>query len=171
MNVPHWKKMEKEILGERWAKQVDISNASRTPSLPTDRLLTEVGKVSTSNARRVLVIEDNEDSARLIRRILEGGAGHEVTIAQNGREGLEIAMQEKPDLIVTDLMMPEMDGFQVVERLKAAPELRDIPVIVLSAKELTPVERSRLAGQVESFLQKGSFLNEELLQRIIDSLN
>lgn len=163
--------VETQILGERWAKQIDISQASRTPSLPTDRLLSEVGKVSTPNVHRVLVIEDNDDSARLIRRILQAGAGYEVTIAQNGREGLEMAMQHKPDLIVTDLMMPEMDGFQVVERLKASPGLRDIPVIVLSAKELTPVERSRLAGQVDSFLQKGSFLNEELLQRIIDSLN
>lgn len=164
--------VETQILGERWARQVDISQASRTPTLPTDGLLSAVGKVrNEANVHRVLVIEDNEDSARLIRRILQAGSGYEVVVATNGREGLEMAMERKPDLIITDLMMPEMDGFQVVERLKANAELRNVPVIVLTAKELTPVERSRLYGQVDSFLQKGSFLNDELLQRIIDSLN
>jgi threonine synthase len=164
--------VETQILGERWARQVDISHASRTPTLPTDGLLSAVGKVrNEANVHRVLVIEDNEDSARLIRRILQAGSGYEVVVATNGRVGLEMAMERKPDLIITDLMMPEMDGFQVVERLKANAELRNVPVIVLTAKELTPVERSRLYGQVDSFLQKGSFLNDELLQRIIDTLN
>jgi threonine synthase len=75
-----------------------------------------------------------------------------------------------PDLIVTDLMMPEMVGFQVIEHLKADPDLRHVPVIVLTAKDLTPDERQRLTGRIVSLLQKGSFLNDELLQRILETL-
>ena len=67
--------------------------------------------------------------------------------------------------------MPEIDGFNVIEQLKNDKEFRDTPIIVLTAKELTAHERARLTGQVDTLLQKGSFLNEELLQRIVKALN
>ncbi|PJF44309.1 MAG: threonine synthase [Phototrophicales bacterium] len=162
--------VEKAILGEEWARQVDLSNISPTPSVPTKGLLSAVSKVR-SPIRQVLVVEDNEDSARLLHRILESHQGYAVTIAHNGVEGLRLARKMKPDLIVSDLMMPEMDGFQLIEALKADTETHDIPIIVLTAKELTPAERQRLAGRIDSMLQKGSFLNDDLLQQIIDTLN
>jgi threonine synthase len=164
----HTLPVEKAILGDQWARQVDISEVSPLPSLPTTRLLSAVEKVNTT-VRRLLIIEDNDDSARLMSRILQSD-GYEVHLAQNGRDGLEMARKIEPDLIVTDLMMPEMDGFRVIEYLKADPTLRNVPVVVLTAKELTPQERDRLSGRIDSFLQKGSFLNEELLQQIIEAL-
>ena len=75
-----------------------------------------------------------------------------------------------PDVIITDLMMPGMDGFEVIDTLKADPIMSQIPVIVLTAKDLTPRERDRLSGQIDALLQKGSFLDEELLQSIIATL-
>jgi threonine synthase len=72
--------------------------------------------------------------------------------------------------VITDLMMPGMDGFEVIDTLKADPALSQIPVIVLTAKELTPRERERLSGEIDALLQKGSFLDEELLQSIIKTL-
>lgn len=162
--------VEKAILGHQRMKEIDLSHASTTPSVPASHLLSVLEEVRTS-IRRVLVVEDNEDSARLLTRILQGNADYEVRVAHNGLEGLQMALELKPDLIVSDLMMPTMDGFQLIERLKAEKSLRDVPIIVLTAKELTPPERSRLAGRIDSLLQKGSFLNEELLQQIIETLN
>lgn len=166
----HTMPVEKTILGEEWGREIDLSHASPTPSVPTSSLLSAVEQVGAP-IRHVLVVEDNEDSARLLSRMFEANAGYEVTVAANGREGLEIAQKTHPDLIVSDLMMPEMDGFELIEQLREDSALRNIPIIVLTAKELTPTERNRLRGRVDSLLQKGSFLNEELLQQIIDTLN
>lgn len=162
--------VEKSILGDQWAREVDLSEASRTPTLPTAGVLSAIEKVGAS-VQNVLIIEDTEDAARLLSRMLSGHGGYEVHIAKNGRIGIEMAHELLPDLIVTDLMMPEMDGFQVIEHLKADPDLRHVPVIVLTAKDLTPDERQRLTGRIVSLLQKGSFLNDELLQRILETLN
>lgn len=160
--------VEKAILGDKWTKELDISTESRSPSLPTSSLVKAVESVETP-IRRVLVIEDSSDSARLMARIL--GVNYDVHLAANGREGLEKAYSLKPDLIITDLMMPEVDGFHVIEKLKEDKEFRDTPIIVLTAKELTAQERARLTGQVDTLLQKGSFLSEDLLQRIVEALN
>ncbi len=160
--------VEKAILGERWAKELDISETSTAPSLPTTSLVEAVESVK-SPVRKVLVIEDTEDAARLMQRILS--VNYEVHIAHNGREGLDMAFKINPDLIITDLMMPEVDGFSVIERLKANKLFQEIPIIVMTAKELTAAERARLSGQIDTLLRKGSFLNEELLQRIVEALN
>lgn len=162
--------VEKRILGEEWAREVDLSHISPTPSVPTSQVLSAVSKVEAPN-RRVLVVEDNPDSARLLHRILEGSLGYDVTVAHDGKEGLRLAGELQPDLIVSDLMMPEMDGFQLIEALKVDSNTHDIPIIVLTAKELTPAEHQRLAGRIDSMLQKGSFLNDDLLQQIIKTLN
>jgi threonine synthase len=78
--------------------------------------------------------------------------------------------RERPDLILLDLMMPELDGFTLLEIVKEEEELRDVPVIVVTAKDLTPEERHRLEGQTESLLQKASFLEEDVLGDILESL-
>jgi len=90
--------------------------------------------------------------------------------AGDGRQALEMAAAERPDLILLDLMMPEMDGFAVLEALKQSEALSDIPVIVVTAKELTAQERQRLAGQADSLLQKGSFTDLDLLDELVDAL-
>jgi threonine synthase len=69
-------------------------------------------------------------------------------------------------LIILDLMMPEMDGFSVLDSLKANPDTESIPVIVVTAKELTPKERERLQGQIHALMQKGEFMNDEFIEEI-----
>jgi threonine synthase len=118
----------------------------------------------------VVVIEDNENAARLIMRILQTRGRYRVEIATDGAHGIDLVRQVKPDVIITDLMMPGMDGFQVLDVLKADEELNRIPVIVLTAKDLTPRERARLSGQIDALIQKGSFLDEDLLQNIVRTL-
>ncbi len=159
---------EKHILGDQWARQVDVSKAGKTVSLPEEGLLSALQQVDT-NISRILVIEDNKDAARLIGRILQA-RGHEVEIASDGVSGIELVRQTRPDVIITDIMMPGTDGFQVIDHLKADDELSQIPIIVLTAKDLTPRERERLSGQIDALLQKGGFLDEELLQSIIKTL-
>ena len=78
--------------------------------------------------------------------------------------------QNRPDLILLDLMMPEVDGFGVIETLKADERFRDIPVIVVTAQELTLTERQRLDGHVRRLLQKGTFLSTDILEEIDDIL-
>ncbi|OGO17039.1 MAG: two-component system response regulator [Chloroflexi bacterium RBG_16_48_8] len=82
---------------------------------------------------RVVCIEDEPEMIDLVRLIL-GRKGFNVIGADGGIEGLEIVRREKPDLVLLDLMMPDMDGWEVYQQIKADPELRDIPIIVVTAK-------------------------------------
>jgi len=83
--------------------------------------------------KKILVVDDERPIVRLVQVNLEH-AGYEVVTAYDGKEALEKVEQEKPDLIVLDVMMPQMDGFEVMQRLQANPKTRNIPVIMLTAK-------------------------------------
>lgn len=90
---------------------------------------------------RVLLAEDNEDNFDLVKLLLQR-SGYEVLAARNGKEALEIARREKPDLILMDLSLPEIDGWTVARRLKASAETKDIPIFALTAHTL-PGDRKR----------------------------
>jgi len=83
--------------------------------------------------KKILVVDDERHIVRLVQVTLER-AGYEVAVAYDGRECLQKVPQEKPDLIVLDVMMPHMDGFETLQNLKADPETASIPVIMLTAK-------------------------------------
>lgn len=106
----------------------------------------------------------------LIRRILEAQPNYKIFAANNGRESLELVQRVEPDLIILDLTMPEMDGFTVVEALKHNEKTRGIPIIIVSAKEITPTEHVTLTGQVEVLLRKGIFTENELLEDVSQAL-
>ena len=121
--------------------------------------------------RPVLVVEDDTPTREVIKRALERD-GWSVSEADNGRRGLQSVARHVPDLIVLDLMMPEMDGFEFVAELRKSESGRRIPVVVVTAKEITEEDRRRLNGQVRRVLHKGSFSREELsseLRRALDS--
>lgn len=83
---------------------------------------------------RILLVEDDPDIQRMVQLSLKFQGGHAVSVASGGREGLGKAQADKPDLILLDVMMPEMDGYEVCAHLKADPDTRAIPVIFLSAR-------------------------------------
>jgi len=89
-----------------------------------------------------------------------------VAEAANGREALECVARRRPALILLDLMMPEMDGFEFLRLLRATQAGRSIPVVVATAKDLTAQDRERLSGSVQKILQKGAFSREELLAEV-----
>ena len=89
--------------------------------------------MNETNAKRILCIEDEPEMIDLIRLIL-GRRGFEVLGAAGGKEGLEKVRQDPPDLVLLDLMMPDMDGWEVYQQMKADEKTKDIPVIVVTAK-------------------------------------
>src|SRR5580658_8751111 len=109
----------------------------------------------------VPLVEDDED-ARGMRSMLERD-GWCVTEAANGEEGLARVGEAAPHVILLDLMMPQMDGFEFITRLRHDESARNIPVVVITAKELTAEEREQLTGSVQRVLAKGQFTMEDLL--------
>jgi hypothetical protein len=89
-----------------------------------------------------------------------------VALAANGREALAAVAEATPRLILLDLMMPEMDGFEFVAKLREREGWRSIPILVITAKDVTPEERERLEGRVARILQKGGYGREDLLAEI-----
>jgi len=110
----------------------------------------------------VLVVEDDETTRDMMSRMLLK-AGWHVLIAENGVEGLKVLDQHHPDIILLDLMMPEMDGFEFVTHLRQNEEWANIPVVVLTAKDITMEDRVWLNNCVDSVFQKGAYSREELL--------
>ncbi|NOZ02396.1 MAG: response regulator [Deltaproteobacteria bacterium] len=161
------------VLPMRYPEFADIEKA--TPADPEGRA--DASSVSTPPAepvrrgRRVLVAEDNDVAVLQVRGVLEE-AGYDVDVARNGREALELAGERAPDGIVLDLMMPGMDGFQVLDKLRAVPRLGKAPVMVLTAKELTDEERKHLLRQgVITIARKGSLDRFGLLRSVDRMLN
>jgi PAS domain S-box-containing protein len=128
-----------------------------------DRLVRAVEKCCPSGApRHVLIVEDDAPTSELMRRALRQ-IDCTVTQAENGRIGLERLNEALPDAILLDLMMPEMDGFEFIARVRAESRWQRIPVIVVTAKTLTAEDLARLNGQVQHLVQKGEHSGKTVL--------
>jgi CheY-like chemotaxis protein len=117
----------------------------------------------------VLVVEDDASLREIERRTLEK-AGWRVVEAANGNVAMQEIERAIPRLIVLDLMMPEMDGFQVIDRLRTSPEWQAIPIIVVTARDLSAEEREKLAGKVQEVLQKRGHRLEELAATVRETV-
>jgi signal transduction histidine kinase/CheY-like chemotaxis protein len=115
----------------------------------------------------LLVVEDDPVMRDMLRRRLEK-EDWTIIEAENGRVALERMTEQQPELILLDLMMPEMDGFQFLDEIRKREDWRLIPVIVVTAKELSAEDRQRLNGSVEKILQKGAYSREELIRQVRD---
>ena len=116
-------------------------------------------------SRHILLVEDDETTRTVMQRALERD-GWSVTLAENGRVALARLAENRPDAILLDLMMPEMDGFEFLAELRRHEGWREIPVIVLTAMDLTDEDRRRLNGEVERVMQKGAYDRDELLREV-----
>jgi signal transduction histidine kinase/CheY-like chemotaxis protein/putative methionine-R-sulfoxide reductase with GAF domain len=112
--------------------------------------------------RTVLVIDDDARDRRLVADTLEP-EGYSVLTAEDGEEGVELVRRERPAVVLLDLLMPGLDGFAVVDELRADPSTADVPIVVLTAKDLRSADRERLAGRISYLAEKGAFGRSELI--------
>ncbi len=117
----------------------------------------------------VLVVEDDPTTRQMMRTMLEK-ANWSVTEAENGRVGIERLAESQPSLILLDLMMPEMDGFEFAAELRRRPEWRTIPIVVLTAKDLTPEDLGKLNGNVHTVINKHGCSRDELMKQVRELL-
>jgi PAS domain S-box-containing protein len=118
----------------------------------------------------VLVIDDDRAATDLIQIILQN-EGYNVLKAFHGKDGLEIAARENPDLIILDLIMPETSGFNVAYQLKQIPATRGIPIIILTSMEIDEEMQAQLGGHVATLMSKSSFTKRDLLREITNIEN
>jgi two-component system response regulator VicR len=116
--------------------------------------------------KKIVYIEDHEDMIDLVKLILEP-KGYEIIGAIGGREGIATVQREMPDLVLLDLMMPDMDGWEVHRRMKADEQLKEIPVIVVTAKD-KPIDQvlGLHVAKVDAYLVKADFGPKELLDNV-----
>src|SRR5438309_9106605 len=104
-------------------------------------------------SRRILVVEDQEDNRRILRDLLTS-AGYEIIQAENGEEALAAAARERPDLILMDIQLPVLDGYEATRRIKADPALRAIPVIAVTSYALSGDENKARAAGCDAYVTK-----------------
>jgi adenylate cyclase len=139
-----------------------------TKPIDHERLRVLLGRFCDQGAgRRALIVEDDEDTRRWLHRALER-VGWEVNEAANGKEALDALNQAPVNVILLDLMMPEMDGFEFLAERRKSKALAKIPVIVVTAADLSQDDRRRLNGGVLQVLQKSAQTRDQLLGELRD---
>ncbi len=135
-------------------------------------LLRALDRVGTGKpAQTVLIVDDEPEAIRLVRRILDGRSGFRVLEAQGGAQGIASVQAHRPDLVLLDLMMPDLDGFAVLDTIRGNRLTHSTPVIIVTAKDLTEEDRARLRGKTSALLNKGLFAPEKLLSEIAMALD
>lgn len=163
---------EKHILEEQYVLDLEFDQSGEQAA---GRTQLEEGLGSAlerldEQVTTIVVIDDNPQDSRLIRRLLQAHKNYRVFEVNNPLDGLDLVRQRKPDLVVMDLTMPDMDGFTLLEAFKSDPDVGNIPVVVVSAKALTAADRAHLEGRAESLWQKGSFNTRELVEHVVQTL-
>ncbi len=161
----HTMPVEKIVLGNGWARDVDLPVSIQVDKTE-EGIISAIRHITPERYPRIAIVDDIPEARRLLRRILQSQGDYTIYEAADGSQALELAVQEQPDLILLDLMLPEVDGFCVLDALKANKKTAHIPVVVITAKELDPAEKARLRGQIEALMKKGEFMSEDLVDEI-----
>ena len=127
------------------------------------KLVETLTSICGSTAGQALLVDDDDVVRRGVRQALEP-IGWKVTEAENGQVAVELLTAARPDVIILDLMMPKMDGFEFLDELRGRPDWQDIPVVIITAKDLTEEDRNRLNGGVERIIQKSD--RDEMLRQL-----
>ncbi len=162
---------ESHILGDQYLINLQINTPSQmtAAALPDEGLGAAFRQID-EQVTTILVVDDNPNDRRLIRRLLKANKQYRIFEASDGIEAMRVAAEELPDLIVADLTMPNMDGFTLLENLKTNPKLAKIPVVVVSAKALTAGDRDLLDRYSESVWTKGDYSTRQLVDHIVQTV-
>jgi len=120
-------------------------------------------------SKRILVVEDHEDNRRILRDLLSS-AGYEMLVAVNGAEGVAMAGLHRPDLILMDIQLPEIDGYEATRRIKADPALKSIPIIAVTSYALSGDDLIALEAGCSGYVTK-PFSPRQLLAKIKEHLS
>jgi signal transduction histidine kinase/DNA-binding response OmpR family regulator len=152
------------VAGDRAAAPLGAADYLTKP-VDRDRLVAVLRRHCTDLAAPVLVIDDDRSTREMLRRMLER-EGFPVAEASDGRGGLDRVADHRPSLILLDLLMPGMDGFAFLAELQSRPEWQSIPIVVVTAKDLSSEEQAMLSGRVAEVLRKGAYTRERLLAEV-----
>ncbi len=153
----------KEPLKPRRTGQSASQVSNRPTNEPTDQPIEDFGQMQRP---RILVVDDNVWESRLMHRLFEARQRFEVVEAHSGAEALAAIEHAVPDLIILDLKLPDVNGEQLLETLRTRDETRDVPVVVVSAKDIDPILRNRLVAHADSIWSKGMLDRSSLLAYI-----
>jgi PAS domain S-box-containing protein len=157
------------ILGDR-DMAMSLGAADYVPKpFPMDYLLEVVERLVPGGPTRVLVVDDHDETRELMRRVLSE-AGMSVEVAGGGLEALALTARDVHDLVVTDLLMPGMSGFELIFRLRADERTRSVPIVVFTGKELTEDDRLSLNGQIQKLMAKNEFGPSDLVSTVREAL-
>ncbi len=131
--------------------------------LMEEDLLNAINRLNSDGGiRNVLVIDDDPNDLRLIEKILLESEEYKPTLAKGGEAGWQMLLQNPPHAVILDLFMPDLDGFAILERLRADPKLRDLPVLVISGVELNAEQKEKLNNMGQRLMQKSALKGEDL---------
>lgn len=158
---------ESHILGDQYDKYIlDLNVIANKSDASFHHALQDLDERVTT----IVIVDDNPNDRRLIRRLLQSYKNYRVYEATNGDDGLRVIRDRQPDLVVTDLTMPEMDGFSLLEAIKTDKQTSHIPVVVISAKSLTGTDHKLLEAFSDSVWTKGDFNTRELVEHVVNTL-
>lgn len=161
----HTMPIESYILGDVTSREVGAGVAMSIID-QEEGLLAALNTITSDKFPRIAIIDDEPNVRRLISRILKSQGDYTLYEAADGKSAIDLITLEKPDLVILDLMMPDVDGITVIDTIHSRKETRDIPIIVITAKELTNNEKLRLKGRIQALMQKGNFVSEDLLAEV-----
>jgi CheY-like chemotaxis protein len=145
--------------------QKPVSHAELHNALAALSIFPSAWPLSFAAPRLVLVIDDDPSTVELMSTYLKH-SGFTVSAAYSGADGIALAHAQHPDAILLDLLMPEISGFEVVEALKDDPSTARIPILIVTSKLLTPEDRRRLNGHIDTILEKAGFKYETLIAEV-----
>jgi threonine synthase len=161
---------ESHILGDQYVLDLELSRQSAQGGPTREEGLDAAIRSLDEQVTSILIVDDNPVDRRLVRRLLKGYKNYRILEAANGVEALKVVQDRKPDLIIADLTMPEMDGFTLLEKLKANPETAAIPIVVVSAKNLSTTETKALQAYTDTVWTKGGFDTRKLVEYVAAAL-
>jgi GAF domain-containing protein/DNA-binding response OmpR family regulator len=136
------------------------------PILEEDLINALVRLEATRDIHKVLVVDDDPEVLRLVEKILKPTGIYELIMAEGGRQGLIALKEDKPDVVLLDLLMDDLDGFKVLETMQADSELKEIPVIVVTGYEMNEVEHQTITAYANNLVRKGNLKDDLLIDKI-----
>ena len=136
------------------------------PILEEDLINALVRLEATRDIHKVLVVDDDPEVLRLVEKILKPTGIYELIMAEGGRQGLIALKEDKPDVVLLDLLMDDLDGFKVLETMQADSELKEIPVIIVTGYEMNEVEHQTITAYANNLVRKGNLKDDLLIDKI-----